>query len=118
MTAQQRKNWSDSAWDHIKKNFIPLLGIIGSVIWGVRTLDADFISFKIDQRNGIEFRKTTTTHLDRIDAHLNNLDTVKFQIRDLRNEMNYRFQIEELRRGHFVTERKDAKGNIILMAVK
>lgn len=97
MTQQQRKNWVEGPLNHIKNNFIPLLGIIGSFVWFVRTADAHWIKLETNQANSIEFQKKTTVHLDKIDVHLNNLDTLRYQIRDLRNEMNYKLQIESVK---------------------
>ncbi len=111
---QTQKNWID----HLKANTIPAIGMVGSFLWFMHTADVHWNKMESNQSESIKFQERTTVHLNGIDTHLNNLDTLKFQIRDLRNEMNYRFQTEgtpHTSPQEYATEYKDpTTGKIVL----
>lgn len=108
---QQQKRWIDACLEHVKKNIIPLFGLVGSLLWFLHTADAHWVKLEANQANSIIFQNRADKHFADIDAHLDNLDTLKYQIRDLKNEMNWRFKTDS-KDNVFVTEYKDATGKI------
>ena len=114
MTQPQKKSWIEDIVAHLKKNIIPAIGLIGSAWWFLHMADSHLVKIELNQQQSIEWQKKAEIHLGLIDTHINSLDTLRFEFRELRNEMNYRFQMEHLtRRAGLSTESRDANGNPI-----
>lgn len=102
---QVQKSWID----YIKRNLIALIPIVGSVLYFAHVVDRHFFKIETNQAETKVWQEKSDKNYTELSI---GFDTLKGQMRQMKQEMNLRFQMQDIKfkSGGFVTERKDRNG--------
>jgi len=114
------KPWSE----HLKANIVPIIGMIGSVIYFGHVIDSNFLELQTNQEQAKVFQVETKNTLKEMQGQQNStaskLDTLQIEFREYKMQMDYKMELNELKHksvSGFITERHTSHG-LALIAVK
>jgi hypothetical protein len=108
--SETQKKWMD----HFKNNFIPLLSMIGVMLYYTHNGEQAFFDIKESLKQSAVFQVETKQTLGEMKAQI---DTLKMQFHDYKMQQDYNMKLQEVKhQTELVTERHTAHGLAFIAA--